>query len=324
MKKFKVLFVIIVLITLVTSGFKPIFAIDIPSPNDSIYVQDFADVLSDETSNYIISQNDKLYEVTGAQIVVVTISDTQGYDIEDYAYEMFNDYKIGSATKNNGVLLLLVINDDNYWIMVGKGLETTLTGGVLKGLLLDYLEDDFALQQYDSGTRKFFDAIYRELEYIYQVDNLDNQDFFTPIPPIDDQNTYYSLFTNIINTVIAFIIMLVIVIVILSILSALAKRRRYSNDNHFITPTPRRPISPFNSYQRNTTSRPKTSTTKQNSSNYYAPSKPTVRQSPSVTSPRKIAGKSRSFTSRGGSFGSFGGSRSFGGGGSRGGGAGRK
>ena len=60
----------------------PVFALDIKPTND-FYVYDGANVLADSTERSIVSQNETLYNTYGAQIVVVTTNDTEGYSLED-------------------------------------------------------------------------------------------------------------------------------------------------------------------------------------------------------------------------------------------------
>ncbi len=129
----------------------------VEAPAD-IYVGDYANVLNEETEQYIISQNQHLAQATGAQIVVITVDFLDGMDIEDYAYTIFNDWGIGDAEKNNGLLLLLAIGEENYWVMQGKGLEGVLSSGMLGDYLYEYLEPDFAIGDYDAGVYKVFNA----------------------------------------------------------------------------------------------------------------------------------------------------------------------
>ena len=66
------------------------FALEVVEPTENFYVADYANVLSNTTENYIVTENDALYAQTGAQIVVVTVDFIGSNDIEDYAYELFN------------------------------------------------------------------------------------------------------------------------------------------------------------------------------------------------------------------------------------------
>jgi uncharacterized protein len=91
-------------------------------------------------------------------------------DIGDYATQMFNKWGIGSAEKNNGVLILLSISDDNYWILQGKGLEDLLSSGTLKQMVNADLEPHFAAKEYDAGARAMFDSVVSHLSSVYNVD----------------------------------------------------------------------------------------------------------------------------------------------------------
>lgn len=144
-------------------------ALAVPSAPKDVYVLDEANVLSAATEAYIISNNALLDDACGAQIVIVAVDDTEGEAIDDYAYDIFNKWGIGSASKNNGILLLMAIDDDNYYCEPGVGLESRLSGGAIKLMLDEYLEPDFAAKDYDAGARKLFDAIFTEINDMYSA-----------------------------------------------------------------------------------------------------------------------------------------------------------
>lgn len=139
----------------------------VPDRPENQYVLDEADVLSEETEQEIISKNQKLFEETGAQIVVVAVDFLDGEEIADYAYSLFNVWGIGSVERNNGLLLLMAIAEDNYYAMPGYGIEDYFDGAKLKDMLNEYLEPDFAAKDYDAGAKKFFDAALSEMENYY-------------------------------------------------------------------------------------------------------------------------------------------------------------
>ena len=64
----------------------------IVSQTRDFYVNDSANLLSDETEDYIINMNKTLEEQTGAQIVVVTVKNLEGQSLEEYATELFREY----------------------------------------------------------------------------------------------------------------------------------------------------------------------------------------------------------------------------------------
>ncbi|MBR5743192.1 MAG: TPM domain-containing protein, partial [Clostridia bacterium] len=141
----------------------------IPSPPETFYVYDGAKVLGDETEEWIVAHDYSLEAQTGAQIVVVCVETTGETDIADYAYRLFNDWGIGSEEKDNGVLLLLSIGEDDYWALQGQGIEDTLSSGMLKLLLNAHLEPHFAAGEYEEGVRETFDALIEFFETAYGV-----------------------------------------------------------------------------------------------------------------------------------------------------------
>ena len=139
----------------------------IPSPTRYFYVYDEADVLSLTTEDHIVTENEKLYQACGAQIVIACVNTTADRDIADFADEMFNRWKIGSQEENNGVLVLMSIGEDDYYAVQGKGLENLLSSGTIKLMLDEYLEPYFARKDYDGGAAAIFDALRDFVARIY-------------------------------------------------------------------------------------------------------------------------------------------------------------
>lgn len=139
----------------------------VPDRPENQYVLDEADVLSEDTEQEIISKNQTLFKETGAQIAVVTVDFLDGETIEDYAYYLFNSWGIGSSERNNGLLLLMAIGEDNYYAMPGYGIEDYFDGAKLQDMLNQYLEPDFAAKDYDAGAKKFFEAALSDMESYY-------------------------------------------------------------------------------------------------------------------------------------------------------------
>lgn len=151
-------FLLIILLPLISFG-----EVTYPEPSDKFYINDFADVIDDEVENLIAENGNALEEKTEAQIVLVTVNFTDGISIDEYAAELFNKWKLGSAEKNNGLLILLSIGDEDYWAVQGKGLEVSLTSGEISQILFDYLEDDFAAENYSEGAAKVYEAFTKRL-----------------------------------------------------------------------------------------------------------------------------------------------------------------
>ena len=161
----KVLSVFLALMCLLLAA-APALAINVVQ-NPGYYASDFASVLSGEVKNHIEVNAKALDNATGAQIVFVTLRTVQPYTTEDYANALFNNWKIGDATKNNGVLVLLAISDQDYFVQQGTGLERNLPSSELSNIVNDDLEPDFANGNYSAASTKTFDALFEKLVKIY-------------------------------------------------------------------------------------------------------------------------------------------------------------
>ena len=164
----KLVLLIAVLLALSLCGAS--LAYNVPSPSSDFYVLDNSDVLSDNTEAYIIERNKYLFGECGAQICVVTLPTIGDADIENFAVDLFNSWGIGDADEDNGLLLLLVTDDEQCWCLQGTGLEITMDDAYLTEVLYANMRDDFYEQRFDQGTRKTFDALYQKLCMLYGID----------------------------------------------------------------------------------------------------------------------------------------------------------
>lgn len=142
----------------------------VPSPSKEFYYLDQANVLTEATEGEIFFSNQLLEKACGAQVVVVTVKTTGSQRTKDYANELFNSWGIGTSGKHNGFLLLLAIDDDDYYALCGSNLQPKFTSGAIKEYYDDYLEDDFAAKRYDAGVKKFFEAVFARIADTYSAD----------------------------------------------------------------------------------------------------------------------------------------------------------
>lgn len=132
---------------------------EVVQPSDDFWYLDQANVLSQETEGEIFFANQRLYDACGAEIVVVTIDSTNGMAIDDYAYALYNDWDIGGS-KYLGMLLLMAVEDENYYAMPGTMMGTYIDSATISDDLQTYLEPEFAKRNYDAGVCAFFEAMY--------------------------------------------------------------------------------------------------------------------------------------------------------------------
>ncbi len=96
---------------------------------------------------------------TSNQVVVVTLSDLQGYDIADYGYQLGRHWGIGSKDNDNGVLLIVAPNDRKVRIEVGYGLEGSLTDALASVIVQQEILPAFRQGQFYGGIQAGVTAI---------------------------------------------------------------------------------------------------------------------------------------------------------------------
>lgn len=132
-------------------------ALAVVEQSEQFYVADYANVLSPDTEKLICDYNGALeQQCEGAQIVVVTVDYLDGMYSDEYAVKLFNDWGVGSAEHNNGVLLLLAIEENKFWMTQGMGITSSLTNSDIDYLLDNFLADKFDAGLYDSAVQDTF------------------------------------------------------------------------------------------------------------------------------------------------------------------------
>lgn len=142
-------------------------------PKDQCVV-DEANVLSSSTEQAITDLNAQLESsCSGAQIGVLTVDYTGSCTTEEYALQAANAWGIGSSTGNNGVLILLVMEtqqyaDGDYYIATGDGFRNTTLESQASALA-QTMEDDFVRQDYDDAVTTCARNVAQTIADIYGV-----------------------------------------------------------------------------------------------------------------------------------------------------------
>ena len=103
-----------------------------PPPELTAPVNDFADVIDPSSERAIDSLIRQLQAASGDVMVVATVKTYQPWaDLKSYAVEMFGNggKGIGTKGKDNGILIVLALDDRQVWIETGYGLEGFVTDG---------------------------------------------------------------------------------------------------------------------------------------------------------------------------------------------------
>jgi uncharacterized protein len=124
---------------------------------------DAADILESDFETGLASRLEKLEKDTGVQLVVATTPSLEGYDINDYSLKLANAWKLGSAERDDGILLLVAPNERRVRIEVGFGLEASVRDEEAKQILDEAVLPEFSDGKLDSGISNGVDRLIEEV-----------------------------------------------------------------------------------------------------------------------------------------------------------------
>ena len=129
------------------------------------HVNDFANVIDQQTEQKLETWLTNFENLTGTQIAAVTINSLEGRSIEDYALDLYRAWGIGAKSGENrdkGALLIVSLGDRKTRLEVGYGLEGDLPDG-LAGEIIRRMRPALQQGQYSqamaTGVRTLIDTL---------------------------------------------------------------------------------------------------------------------------------------------------------------------
>jgi uncharacterized protein len=124
---------------------------NLPSPSG--FVNDFAGILSSQTRQDLEQQLTEYERTSSNEIAVATVKSLDGDSIEDLANTTFQQWGVGKKGSDNGVLILVAVDDRKVRIEVGYGLEGALTDTESGIIIRSSITPKFKQGDYDGGIR---------------------------------------------------------------------------------------------------------------------------------------------------------------------------
>lgn len=139
---------------------------------DSFYAEDYAGVLDQRTSQRINALGRALESRTKAQAAVVILPSVPDGDIETYSTGLFRERGFGDKQMNNGVMLLISMNDRKARIEVGYGLEGAINDAKAGRILDEQLIPAFRQGKYNEGILAAYESLIQICMEEYGLDTL--------------------------------------------------------------------------------------------------------------------------------------------------------
>ncbi|MBU3896376.1 MAG: TPM domain-containing protein [Nanoarchaeota archaeon] len=125
----KKILLVLMLVIISTSVFA------VPIAQDK-YVNDYANIFSSAQISELRAIFTGVDSTTTAEMTLLTVDTVAPLDMFSYAQEVAENWKIGKADKDNGLLILYAKQENKIWVSTGYGLEGILPDSKL-GRILD-------------------------------------------------------------------------------------------------------------------------------------------------------------------------------------------
>ena len=152
-------------------------------PDFQTSVYDYAGLLNENEKAQLEEKLIRYSDSTSTQIVVITIESLKGEDIGILTPKWAQEWGLGQAKEDNGVLILVAKDERKIWISAGYGLEDRLTAGIGGEICRNIITPEFKAGSYYNGLDKGANAIFSVFKGKYKSERKQSKDKELPVLP---------------------------------------------------------------------------------------------------------------------------------------------
>jgi len=127
-------------------------------------VNDYAQLLPADAHRRLETRLAEREQATGAQMVLAIFPSLEGESLEDFSIRLAQQWRVGQKGLDNGVILLLFVQDRRVRLEVGYGLEPVITDAVAAQIIRESIAPRFREQRYAAGLEAAVEAVYARIE----------------------------------------------------------------------------------------------------------------------------------------------------------------
>ena len=151
------------------------YAQDFP-PKSNTIVTDYTNTLSPDDKQRLENKLVAFDDSSSTQIAVVIMKSVGDYDINEYGQQLGRKWGIGQKGKNNGIMVLVAINDRKMTIQTGYGEEGALPDVITQQIRVNDINPRFKASDYYGGLDVGTDDIIKYTKGEYKADPKKVQD----------------------------------------------------------------------------------------------------------------------------------------------------
>jgi uncharacterized protein len=139
-------------------------------PKPTTLVTDYTNTLSEREQRVLETKLVAFDDSTSTQVAVVLIKSVGDYDINEYGTMLGRKWGIGQQGKNNGILVLVAIDDHKVTIQTGYGAEGALPDAITNQIIQQDIKPHFKQGDYFGGLDLATDHIIKYTKGEYKAD----------------------------------------------------------------------------------------------------------------------------------------------------------
>lgn len=157
-----------IILFLLTLWCIPVLAQQIAVPELRQQVTDITGTLSTSEQQSLTQQLQDITQKTRAQVAVLIVPSTGDDSIEQYATRVFDNWRLGDAKRNDGILIIVAWSDRTVRIQVGYGLEEKVTDALAGDIIRSNMIPAFKQQKLAKGLELAIIALNNRLTSQHQ------------------------------------------------------------------------------------------------------------------------------------------------------------
>ncbi|MFR4488200.1 MAG: TPM domain-containing protein [Escherichia coli] len=157
-----------IILFLLTLWCLPVLAQQIAVPELRQQVTDITGTLSTSEQQSLTQQLQDITQKTRAQVAVLIVPSTGDDSIEQYATRVFDNWRLGDAKRNDGILIIVAWSDRTVRIQVGYGLEEKVTDALAGDIIRSNMIPAFKQQKFAQGLELAINALNNQLTSQHQ------------------------------------------------------------------------------------------------------------------------------------------------------------
>lgn len=148
---------------LIGQEFNSVSEVPNPKENGTGYVSNPNGILNSSSEIEINSILAKIESQDSFQVALVCLNSIGINVPKDFATDLFNEWKLGFADKDNGLLVLFVLDQRRIEFETGNGTESVLTDYQCTQIIDEYMIDHFKKGNYEKGLVRGMNAVANHL-----------------------------------------------------------------------------------------------------------------------------------------------------------------